>query len=461
MTNVKISVSTKDMKFENHQLETVNFSEEKPYHASNLSALLNIHQLGHTILGIGYSFEHTSCYNLLQLSTEDHRKALELLVDPIKGAGMNLWRICIGTSDFTGTPWYSYCDKSPVKETPSDTDLIKHIEDNFSIAEDKKLIFPILKEALAINPNLIFYASPWSPPGWMKDTNNMCSGHLIPLYRECYAYYLMKFVKAYEQEGIKIHAITVQNEPLHNVKSMPTCLWDLKGTQERDFIRDFLGPTFEKFGLTTEIWAYDHNWTDLPSRPAVYPQTIMKDPNAAKYVKGIAFHHYAVGGWGNPKTQLKLRQLMPSVPFYFSEGSLFGLWGALRLTRYLKYGSSSYSGWVPMLDTEGKPNNGPFKGAHRSIIQRKVPENELIVNFDYYMYLQFSKYIHTGAKLINSSINKKRGYEFIAFLNPDNSIVSVITNKANKARNINVEWNKKYIVVELLKNSITTLQWNI
>lgn len=464
-SKVKVVVSTKDREFKltpDSPLEIETSNGTNLHH--ELTARINLDKKLHSFLGMGYSFEHTSCYNIMALETPDRKRALELLVDPEKGAGMNLWRLCIGTADFTGTEWYSYLDEAPNMDLDGQ-DLLKYVEDNFSIEKDMDLIIPVARQALDINPDIRFFASPWSPPGWMKDTGTMCGGHLLSKYWDAYALYLALYVEAYQKIGLPIHAITVQNEPLHNVESMPSCKWNTKGTEERDFIKYHLGPTFKVRRLNTELWCFDHNWSllgwlNLLRRPSRYPQTILDDKEARKYVDGIAFHHYAAFGFSNPKMMLKLREKYPDIPFYFTEGSLEYFWGSMRLPRYIKYGSSSINGWVPMIDTEGRPNNGPFQTKH-SMIQRKVPENKIKINLDYYMYAQYSKYIKRGAKLLDVEITRSRGFEFVACMNPDKEVVAVITNKRRKPRRLAISFYSQSLHVNLKAHSITTLRWNL
>ncbi len=293
----------------------------------------------------------------------------------------------------------------------------------------------------------------------MKDTNSMCGGKLLREYWDAYAYYLVRYIKEYEELGIPIYAITIQNEPLHNTKSMPSCSWDWKGTEERDFLKNHLGPMFEKHGLIgkTQIWIYDHNWDDIPRRPAQYPQTIMDDPEAAKYADGIAFHHYSALGWSSPKLMRKFRKKYPKIPFYFSEGSLFGIWGAMRLARYIKYGSSSYNGWVFMLDTQGQPNNGPFN-ASNTMIQRDEKQNSVIINFDYYMYCHFTRFIKQGAKVLNEKRNRKRHYETLVCKNPEGEIICVVINKSKRERSFIIEIGGQSFNAVLLPMSINTFK---
>jgi O-glycosyl hydrolase len=420
-----------------------------------------------SILGLGYSFEHTSCYNLMKMKAENRRKVLELLVDPEKGAGMNLWRLCIGTPDFT-YEFYSYDD---LPEGEEDLEL-KH----FSIEKDKECIIPVVKEAQRINPELVFFASPWSPPGWMKepagspgmkmkgkkprtdvDCKGMCGGRLLPRYYGVYADYLIKFIKAYGELGIPVHAITVQNEPGHNWYQMPTCKWTAE--EERDFIKNYLGPRFEEEGVDAQIWCYDHNF-GLLSR-AKYPEIVLGDPGAARYVGGVAFHGYDLN---RPKFMGETRDLFPGKQMHFTEGSSRWLWGASRIIDYFKNGSSSYVGWVPFIDTEGNPNIGPFKTTY-TFIQLlapvvQYPIESIIVHPDYYYTAQFSKFIHGGASRINSTGKTPRGISEACFANPDGTIVMVMVNRGRKDKTFRLNWNGMSVKEKIPGKSVATFKWN-
>ncbi|MHB9010131.1 MAG: glycoside hydrolase family 30 protein, partial [Limisphaerales bacterium] len=246
-----------------------------------------------TMLGLGSSLEPSTCWNLSLLPETGRERAMERLVDPRAGCGMNLMRICIGTPDFTGDPWYSYNDLPP-----GQSDLLLK---RFTIEKDRAYILPILKLARAKNPDLLFFASPWSPPAWMKDGGRLAGGALWVRHHPVYAEYFVRFIQAYEAEGIPIHAVTVQNEPgVDRAREKdpkwhyPSCRWTAE--QERDFIRDHLGPAFRRHGLKTRIWCYDHNYNVKPTvdDPGLdYPRTILRDPAAAAFVSGVAFHGYA------------------------------------------------------------------------------------------------------------------------------------------------------------------------
>lgn len=404
------------------------------------------------IEGLGSSFEPTTCYNLSLLPEAQRRIAIRRIVHPTDGIGMNLMRICIGTPDFTGDPWYTYLD-APDVELKS-----------FSIDRDKAYILPVLKMALEENPELRFYASPWSPPGWMTSTGDMIGGTLLPEYYETYARYFVKFIQAYAREGIPVHAVTIQNEPGVDRSTekdpkwhYPSCRWN--GDQERLFIGEHLGPLFDREGIQTEIWCYDHNYNSSPSLdgddPGIsYPRTVLRDPLAARYVDKVAFHGYA----GSPKGMGQFHREFPETPVLFTEGSVYGLKGARKIIDLFRNGSSSYNAWVTIIDENKGPNNGPFE-ASETCITLNTAKRELIYHFDYYMYGQFMRFIQAGARRIGCTSNIS-GVDAVAFKNPDGTIVLVAVNSKDSKSDYGIEWNGQYARCELVGKSITTFKWS-
>jgi len=417
-----------------------------------------------TIDGMGSSFEPATCYNLSLLKPETRRETLVALLDPEKGIGMNQMRICIGTPDFTGDPWYSYCDNDSTGPDPE----LSH----FSIEKDKKYIIPVLKEALLVNPDLRYFASPWSPPAWMKTSGSLIGGTLKPEYYDAYASYFVRFVRAYEAEGIPVFAVTIQNEPgVDRAQGSskwhyPSCLWTAE--KEKEFIGKHLGPAFRKAGLKTEIWCYDHNFNinpvtdgskvfmkEKPGDAGIgYPRTILSDPTAATYVNAMAFHGYV----GKPEGMSRIHNEFPLVPVRFTEGSVFGLKGAVELIDILKNYASSYNAWVTMLDEKQKPNNGPFT-ASRTIIERNSATNDVIINFDYYIYGHFMKFIKPGSVRISSEGGEKTPH--VAFMDPDGKIVMIIVNTGKESADYVISYEGMTTTGTLGANSIATIRWGI
>ena len=413
-----------------------------------------------SILGMGGSFEHTTCYNLFKLGPEKMAETIERLVNPETGIGMNLMRICIGTPDFTGEPWYSYDDMPPGEKDP---DLA-----HFSIEKDRAYVLPVLKKALEKNPDMLFYASPWSPPGWMKSCDDMIGGYLLPRYYDVYARYFAKFVQAYAAEGIPVYAVTPQNEPGVNTRDYPvsewypSCQWSLikdedtywpvdvnvMGHNERDFIKKCLGPAFKENGLATKIWCYDHNFNNL-----WYPRAILSDPEAAQYVDGTALHGYA----GKPADMAAFHDEFPEKDVYFSEGSMPGIRGALRIVELFRNWSRTYNDWVEMIDYDGKPNNGPFK-TNSTCIQPRRDGSGVDYHFTYYSYGQFMKFVKRGALRI-ASTEGSAGFNNVAFKNPNGELALVAVNGQDKSVSFTVAFGKEAFKATLPAKSAGTFVW--
>lgn len=392
-----------------------------------------------SILGLGSSLEHATAYNLSKLPPEEQAAVMERIVDPVKGIGMNLMRICIGTSDFTGDPWYTYADMPPGER---DWDL-----ETFSIEKDREYLLPVIQLAREKNPDLLFFASPWSPPAWMKNPETLTGGRMQSDFFDPHARYMVKFIRAYEAEGIPIHAITPQNEPNFPNPHYPTAFWT--GEQQRDYVRDHLGPLLAAEGLDTEIWVWDHNWNRLD-----FPRTILQDPEAKRFVGGVGFHHYE----GRVEAQTELHNEFPDVPIYFTEGSTFGTRGAVRIIRILRNWARSYNAWVTILDTNQKPNNGPHRATPTAI--ELIPETlEVRYNHDYFMYGQFMKYIQRGAVRIHSTPGAQ-WFDNIALRNPDGTLVLVVANAEREPRPIAIQHGDHHATATIPPGGTATFHWH-
>lgn len=387
-----------------------------------------------TILGFGASFDHATCWNLMQLPESLRRETLRRLVSSSDGIGMNLMRICIGTSDFTPEPWYSYDD---VPDGETDVPLRR-----FSIEKDRKYVLPILRMAKAENPDLLYFASPWSPPGWMKTSGRMEGGSLREEYFQVYAKYLAEFVEAYAGEGIPLYAMTVQNEPAYEDPHYPTCFWTVEAYHR--FIRDALVPTFQKRGITVPVWGWDHNWNTLE-----YAEALLRDPVCRTVVKGTGFHLYE----GKVTAQTELHKKFPGVPIYFTEGSTYGARGAAQIIEILKNWACSYNAWVTMLDENRQPNRGPHHADPTCVVRRA--DNTVEYRFDYYMYGHFSKFIPRGSVRIRSS-GGPLSVEHAAFLTPDGRCVLVVVNLGKSTCAISVRMGDRMFPASLAPKSLST-----
>ncbi|MBQ7034759.1 MAG: glucosylceramidase, partial [Clostridia bacterium] len=188
--------------------------------------------------GFGVAITGSSCYNLNQMEPADRRAFLQAIYGK-EGLNLQVGRISIGSSDYSAE-LYTYADEGP---------------NSFSIERDKEYIIPMLREILAVNPELKLLASPWSPPAWAKTGGSICGGCMRPEYVEDYAAYIVKFVEAYQAEGIPIAALTPQNEPQTDQRGqMPACTW--QPDTEAKFVAA-LRKKLTEAGLSTEIWLYD------------------------------------------------------------------------------------------------------------------------------------------------------------------------------------------------------------
>lgn len=390
-----------------------------------------------SMLGLGASLEHATCHNLSQLSEEERAEVVERLVDPETGIGMNLMRLCIGTSDFAPLPYYTYND---LPEGETDPQL-----EQFSIEKDREYLLPIIKLALAKNPDMRYFASPWSPPGWMKSTGELGGGRMLDEHFAPYAEYFVQYINAYADEGVPVHAVTVQNEPHMVHPGYPTCLW--RAEQQRDFIRGHLGPALRGAGLDTHIWCWDHNWNKVE-----FPKTVLSDPEAAQYVDGTGFHLYE----GKVQAQTVLHEAFPDKHIYFTEGSTFGTRGAVEIIEILRNWARSYNAWVILLDHERQPNSGPHHASPTCIMLDE--EGAVEYRYDYYVYGQFMKFIPRGAVRIGTPDCERR-FAHIAFRTPQESIVLVVANANRDARAFKVVWEDRAFETSLPGRAVGTYRW--
>ena len=368
------------------------------------------------VLGLGTSLEEASVFNLSRMSPGARTEALKALVDPDRGAGMNLMRICLGSSDYTGRAWYSY-DDMPAGQT--DPELA-----HFSIQKDIDYhLLDVIKEVLKLNPEIKIFASPWSPPGWMKDSGSMCGGRLKPEYYAVAARYFALAIQAYEKQGIPIHAFTLQNEPHVDTKNYPSAhyTWD----QQRDFLKA-VKQEFAARNLKAKLWILDHNF----DMALDYGGKILADPEAYAATDGVAFHEYE----GNIYNMSTLHGLYPAKDMLFTERAIWGVQGMNAILKIFRNWSCSYNWWVTMLDQNAKPNNGPFASGPTLLIQDTANPDHTWFIPEYYLFGQFTKFIRPGARRIFSQYGSVDTVTNVSFLNPDGSIVAVVVNQTPQAQ---------------------------
>lgn len=393
------------------------------------------------MLGFGASFTDAACFMINRLAPAARRQLLYELFDP-SGMGFGVARLALGSSDYA-TKAYSYDDGE------ADPGLGR-----FSIDHDREYILPILLEARTINKDLFLLGSPWSPPGWMKANNSMLGGSMRNKYFPSYAEYFVKFLQAYAAAGVKVDAVTSQNEvDTDQDGRMPACLWGQE--YEAAFVARHLGPAIEKSGLGTKIWILDHNY-DLWGRAVC----MLDKPEVARHVDGVAWHGYA----GGPEMMARVHDAHPGKHMYWSEGGP-SYRDPAYLTEWTRW-SSTFAGilrnwgrciigWNLALDEQGRPNIGPFScGGVLTIDSRSL---EIVRSGMYWALAHYSRAIKRGARRIHSE-GGAEGLSHVAFLNPDRSCAAVLTN-AGVERTARLELAGRAAEVVLPPDSVTTLTW--
>ena len=251
-----------------------------------------------SILGFGAAFTDGACYLFSQLTPAVREELFHRLFHRSEMA-LNVCRTCIGASDSSAS-LYSFDDGGPDPELQ-----------RFSIEHDRAYILPILRQARNVNPEIFLFSSPWSPPGWMKDNGSMLGGCMRHTHMASYANYFVKFIQAYEAEGVPVQAVTVQNEVDADQQGlMPACFWPQD--YEADFVTQHLGPAFERAHLKTKIWIIDHNY-NLWGRAICELQT----PDVRKYTNSVAWHGYS----GQPEWMMRVQNTFPDIEMHWTEGS--------------------------------------------------------------------------------------------------------------------------------------------
>ncbi|MBI1389311.1 MAG: glycosyl hydrolase [bacterium] len=439
LAEVDAWISSEDGRYQLTPIEAPAEQAQPSAHRRGEVIEINPAETFQAMLGAGASFERSSCYNLNRLPEDQRNKVIQRLVDPVFGIGMNLMRICIGTSDFTDGSFYTYDD---LPDDDKDFGL-----SNFSIEPDRGVILPVLRQALASNPDLRFIAAPWSPPAWMKTNGSLRGGRLRRDCYEVFADYLARFIKAYEAEGIPIYALSPQNEPDYPNPDYPTCYWSAE--DQRDFIRDYLGPVFDRESIQTQIWCWDHNWNRLD-----FPRLILRDPIAARFTAGVAFHLYE----GEVTAQSRLHDEFPDTPIYFTEGSTYKTAGAIEIIDIFRNWACSYNAWVIMLDEHQQPNRGPHDADPTAI--ELLDDGGVRYNFDYFMYGHFSKFIARGALRVASGAGGRNAPN-VAFLNPDGTIVLIVVNARNQEYSYSVKCGVVAFEDTLPARSMITYRWRL
>jgi len=424
------------------------FQEKKivPSKAQNVDATIEVdnNKTFQTMEGFGFALTGGSA-TLIDALPSAKKKALlkEIFGKGPNGLGVSYIRISMGASDLDADV-FSYCDL-PKGETDK---ALKH----FNLSQDTIHLIPIIKEALKINPALKIMASPWSPPVWMKSNGASMSGHLMKEYYDTYALYFAKYIKAMKAKGIHISSVTMQNEPEHGGNN-PSLL--MTAAEQKEFLRDYLGPKFKEEKINTAIVLYDHN-ADHPN----YPISILDDAKAKAFATGTAFHLYL----GHESALSTVHNAHPDKKLYFTEqwtgakGSFDGdlFWHTEHIViGTINNWSSAVIEWNLAANAKFEPHTPggctECKGAFT------IQGEEISRNVSYYIIGHIAKFVPAGAKRIESS-STSDSIKSTSFLLPNGKKVSIILN-ANETKTIELKNNKQHYSMELPSGSVSTIVW--
>ena len=409
------------------------------------------------IEGFGACFNELGWTSLNSLSAKDRNQILKELFQPNFGANFNVCRMPVGANDFS-TDWYSY------NETEGDFGMNK-----FSIANDLKTLVPFITNAKKYNAKLKIWASPWSPPSWMKwNKHYACalpdgslaknfSNHLQPdkqgkegtnmfiqedKYFKAYALYFSKFIEAYRQQGIAISTIMPQNE-FNSCQIFPSCTWTASGLAE--FIGNYLGPAMQQQKVEIMFGTLER-----PNEALV--DTVLNDAKAGKYIKGIGFQ------WAGKDAIAGLHRRYPNLKLYQSEQECGDgkndwdycryAWGLMK--HYFNSGASAYMYWNISLEKGGYSRWG---WQQNSLITVDVPAKTYQFNHEYYLMKHFSHYIKPGAKMIETAGVFKN---LLAFINPDKSVVFIAQNETDNTMELSVKVGSNFFSANLKPGSFNT-----
>lgn len=422
--------------------------------------------------GFGFAITGGSAELLMKMSSAARMKVLEeVFAADDKNIGVSYIRLSIGASDLNSFV-FSYDD---IKDGETDFELKK-----FSLSQDLKDVVPVMKEILAIDPHVKILGSPWSAPVWMKTNNNIRGGSLKKDCYDVYARYFIMYIESMKSQGIKIDAITIQNEPL-NSKNTPSMQW--LWNEQVDFIKNNLGPALDKAGLKTSIILFDHNCDRID-----YPLTMLNDPDVSRYVDGSGFHHYG----GEIASLSDLHIARPDKNIYFTEQMVVERPGdkniniAAQVKRLIVGTTRNWSRNVILWNLAADPKNDPHTdNGGCSMCQGALTIDGEIVsrNLAYYTIAHASKFVRPGSvriastnngdKTVNLTEDEERPgvkratvienlqvFPNVAFRTPDGTIVLVVVNDSYSAGQFRIQYKGQFASLRLSQGSVGTYIWD-
>ena len=424
-----------------HAIKTVPFT---PHHYALFQSIdLDTAKPMHEYTGIGVSLTDASCWLLSEMN-EKIRHELLTTAFTKEGLNMSMIRLNCGASDYA-TELYNYNDtKGDVKMK------------NFSVARDEIYMIPIIKSISNYCPDVFTYSSIWSCPGWLKSSGEMCGGSLLDEHLPTFATYWATYLKAYKERGVKIDAITIQNEPdTDQENGCPATL--ISAEQEMELAGNYLPKAFRKAGVDTKIWIWDHNYDGWQR-----VNTSLDDKQVKRNVDAVAWHPYG----GEAKMMQNVLKHHPGMKMHLTErGPSFAMgdeqdthWWANVVFDALNNGCSSYSSWNLILDQDGHPNTGRHPCA--GLFTYNTYTGEVTESTQATLFRQFSPYVKRGAKILSIE-QPQEDLKAIAFQNPEGDYVIVVSasNVLRKRRCVQIKFKDQYLMLALPMNtwSLTTV----
>jgi glucosylceramidase len=401
-----------------------------------------------------------------KLTPQQTDAAFKMLFARKDGIALSFLRQPLGSSDLAVT-FYSYDDlcQQTAKACTTPAGMTDPNLEHYSLKHDKEYILPLLKKAIGINPSIHVMLTPWSPPGWMKTSGSMLGASadekvkssLKPEFYPALAGYLVKTIEGYQEAGVPVWALSVQNEPLY---APPTYSgMQMLATEQAAFFGDALGPALAAAHLSPKVMAYDHNW-DRPD----YPETVLKDPKAGALAAGTAWHHYG----GDPSVMTKNHEEFPLKDQWVTESS-GGAWQkgnvfaqeAAELIAVTRNWSRSYVLWALATDQ----NHGPFVGGCdkcRGLVTIDLtdPDHARVKpELDYYVLGQASKFLLPGAVRIGSDEPAGTQLKDVAFQNTNGTIVLYTLNAGTTSEAIGIGFHGKKAVTTVPAGAVATFIW--
>ena len=405
-------------------------------------------KLKQEVTGFGGAFNEQGWAAMSVLTPEERAAVLKAMFDPVDGAKFNLGRVPIGASDYA-------LSRYTLDESDGDYEMA-----DFSIDRDKENLIPYIKAAMAYQPDLKVWGSAWTPPTWMKTSGDYDGGSMKddPAVYDAYALYLERFVEAYQAQGLKLYAVAVQNEP-DIERHYPTCLW--KPAQIRTFVKEHLGPLFEKNNVNAGIMLGtfdDGNYAKYPKQ--------LNDPDVNKYVSIVGFQ------WSGVDAVAQTRGLFPDKQIYQTETKCgnhswedgynpdrppndwaYGIMTWSLIKDYFDQGVNAYFLWNMVLDEEGKSIDSESPWPQNAAITVDKATGTVTYTPMFYAFKHFTYYVQPGAHYVDID----RASDAVAFLNPDGSLVIELQNQDAQPKTVTVSVNGQALSIDLPRMSWNTL----